>query len=329
MRARAPFGVFVATMGVARFVHAAASPLTVERAPGAEDCPDTAGLVARVEAVRGAASHAEATAYRVTFARGPRGFSAAIRAAADSAIVRNLEAREPSCAALAHATAVALAVLFDADSVETRDAAAPSSEEKAPSPAPARRQPQRSAAADAIPVEPADREPNARIVPLFSAGGAILAGVLRPAVPALVADAGAEWAHFRGTAGVLWVAPQTIDLAPGQARDNLFSGSMRICYAPFPCAVVRVDACSGLFVGAATAEARGFTTNERHTELFVAFPLELAISARSHFIGWQVGAAALVPAPPHEFDVEGLGATYRPPSVAGMFSLRVLFGPTR
>ena len=80
----------------------------------------------------------------------------------------------------------------------------------------------------------------------------------------------------------------------------------------------------------ARAQARGFTFDEpQHNELFLAFPAELALSSRSRFVGWELSAAALLLCPPNEFRVEGLGVTYHPAPVAGMFSLRAFLEPLR
>jgi hypothetical protein len=312
----------------------APAPISVEREPGTEDCPDTAGLAARVEAITGHGGSADATPYRVTFSRSAQGFTAAIRSGTDGATVRYLDAHEANCAALAHATAIALAVLFDADLGGASTTEQP--EEQPPTPAP-----------PATPVRPPTHKPaprasedesdetsggdasKTRVEPFFSVGAAALVGVLRPVVLALVADAGIEIERFRGTVGAVWVTPQTIDLAPGSARENLLSGNVRLCYALTSRGLLRFDLCSGALIGAATAEARGFTSDERHTELFLAFPAELSLSGRSRFIGWQLGASALVLYRPNEFEVEGLGPTYRPAPVAGMLALRVFFEPLR
>ncbi len=315
----------------------AAPPVSVEREPGAEDCPDTAGLAVRVDTIVGHGGSADATPYRVTFSRSPQGFTAAIRSGSDGATVRYLDAHEANCGALAHATAIALAVLFDADLDGASKTQQP--EEKPPAtPAP-----------PAAPVQPPTQKPapsesedendsdgtsggdasTARVDPLFSVGAAAVVGVLRPVVPALVADAGIEIKSFRGTVGAVWVTPQTIDLAPGNARENLVSGNVRLCYALASRGMLRFDLCSGALIGAATAEARGFTSDERHTELFLAFPAELSLSGKARFIGWQLGASALLLYRPNEFEVEGLGPTYRPAPVAGMFALRVFFEPLR
>jgi hypothetical protein len=315
-------------------------PITVEREAGAEDCPDTAGLVARVEAIVGRSGAQDATPYRVTFSRSPQAFKAAIRSGPDGATVRFLDAREPNCAALAHATAIALAVLFDADlgnassgggtgntagegAAKSSDAAAPPAARATPpvaKPAPS--------ADTSEPSEPST--PGPRVDPALSVGGAALVGVLRPIVFALVADVGLEIKDFRATLGAVWVPPVTLDLSPGSAREHLISGALRACYALSRRDAARFDLCSGALIGAETAVARGFTESDpEHTEPFLAFPVELAVSARSRSVGWELSATALVPYKPNEFTVDGVGPTYRPPPVAGMLALRLFVEPLR
>ncbi|HTA93335.1 MAG TPA: hypothetical protein VK745_27345 [Polyangiaceae bacterium] len=332
-------------VGLGAFSRAAlaqsAPPISVEREPGAEDCPDTAGLVARVQAIVGrAGSSQDTTPYRVTFSRGPQAFTAAIRSGPDDATVRFLDAREPNCAALAHATAIALAVLFDADLAGTDGAGAGK----------ASTEPEASASqSGAKPATPAERpvqkppphgsdaletrelsSPGPRVDPLLALGGAAVVGVLRPIGLAFVLDLGLEIKDFRATLGALWVPPETFALPPGSAREHLISGTLRVCYALLHPQSARFDLCSGVLVGGESAEARGFSQNDpAHTELFLAFPIELAISARSRFLGWELSASALVPYKPNEFNVDGVGLTYRPPPVAGMLALRVFVEPLR
>jgi hypothetical protein len=271
-------------------------------------------------------SRASTTLYRVTFSRGPQAFTAAIRSGAEGATVRFLDAREPNCAALAHATAIALAVLFDAD---LGGESTPEEKTPAPTPPPPVTPPV-AKPPPAVDVPRARNSPSgARVEPLFSLGAAALVGVLRPVAPAFVADAGVELGSVRMTVGALLVAPQTIELARGSAREKLLSANLRLCYALLGRNALRLELCSGVLVGQATAEARDFYRNERHSELFLAFPAELALSGRSGFIGWQVGASALVPVPPNEFEVKNLGPVYEPPAIAGLFALRVFFEPLR
>jgi hypothetical protein len=312
-------------------------PVTVEREAGAEDCPDTAGLGARIQAMLGhGAAIPDSTAYRVSFSHSPGVFSAAIRSGADGATVRYLNAREPSCAALAHATALALAVLFDADFAGNADGAA--SDRAAPASAEPPAPPLTPPPTKTVPRHPDDESDedeaasgraSERVDPWFSLGAAGLAFALRPVVPALLADFGIEASHFRGSMGVLWVPPQTIRVPPGSADENLIGGNFRGCYAIARRGVWRWDWCTGAVIGAATAAAHGFSTNQRHTELFLAFPLELGLSARAHSFGWQLGLSGLVLAPPNEFNVAGVGLTYHAAPIAGMLALRVFFQPLR
>ncbi|HWZ90821.1 MAG TPA: hypothetical protein VNW92_18295 [Polyangiaceae bacterium] len=329
------FAVHAGRPGLARAE--SALPISVEREPGAEDCPDKAGLVARVRAILGRDSHPEGTPYQITFSRGPQTFTAAIRSDSEGGTVRYLNAREPNCSALAHATAIALAVLFDADLATTEPAEDKPAEAPTPAPAPVEPPPEkpgpRQNAKAAAPGEEASSSAGSaagvRVDPLISVGAGALVGVLRPVGLALLADAGLEVESFRVSLGALWVVPETIALSPGSARETLTSGTARACYALSRRFMLRFDVCSGVLLGAATAEARGFTSNERHTELFLAFPAELSLSARSRFIGWQLGASALLLAPRNEFEVEGRGLTYRAPPVAGLLALRLLLEPLR
>ncbi len=316
--------------------HAQSSlPIDVEREPGAEDCPDAAALIARVQKVVGPDAKVEATPYRVTFSRGAQAFSAAIRLGSDGATVRYLQAREPSCASLAHATAIALAVLFDADiAAAGADEPPPEKppEEKPPpplQPPPITTKPRANDDEEEVEERRRAARRRVRVDPWFALGASALVGVLRPVVPAFAADAGLEVQRFHASLGALWALPQDISLPPGSAHEKLISGNVRVCFALAANVSARFDVCSGALIGVATADASGFTQTEQHTELFLAFPAELSVSARSRFIGVQAGAAALVLAPPNEFEVEGVGPTYRPGKIAGMFTLRVFFEPTR
>jgi hypothetical protein len=296
-------------------------PIVVERENGAEDCPDTDRLVSAVSAILGRGTET-ATPYQVIFRRGAQGFSAAIRADTDGAIVRRLHAREPSCASLAHAAAIALALLFDADLAGALyDATKPPEAVAAPEPTPAR-QPLVRTQPSAPP-----RRNGVPLGPLFSAGAGAVVGLVGPGAPALVADAGARLGRVRGSLGVLWAPPQTLELPPGSAREEWLGATLRACYLLLPGRVLQLGACSGAIAGAITAQARGFKVNERRSALSLAIPVELTVGLHAGSIGWELGASALVPCPPNEFQITGSGATYRPPPVAGSFVLRVVFEP--
>jgi hypothetical protein len=154
-----------------------------------------------------------------------------------------------------------------------------------------------------------------------------MVGVVSPAAPALAGDAGAELGDFRGSLGVLFIPPQTSALPPGAVRQSVVSGTLRACYVVWRGTVPRLDLCTGAFVGAVSAEATGFTVNESHTELFLAFPVEIAFAVRTGIVSWELGAAALALSPPNEFEVEGRGSAYTPGYFAGMFALRAVLEP--
>jgi|GEM_PF-1017671 hypothetical protein len=326
----AAVGAFTA-LGLLSRPASAQSPdsIRVERQPGAEDCPDTGALASRVAALLGRPSDPMAPPYLVTFARTSQAFTAAIRSADESAIVRRLSAREPNCAALAHATAVALAVLLDADLSAklgasnvsgTSDASDAAIENGAEPPTPQPAAPP-SPASEAPAPEP-ERTPWL-VDPFASIGAGAAVGVLRPASFALIADVGFKLGGFRGSVGALWLTPQTLELAPGSAREHLISASLRACYLVTGSAVLRLDACAGAFLGAAQAEAQGFAQNMQHSELFLAFPAGLAVAVGTGPVSWELAASALLVCPPNEFNVVGRGATYQPPPVAGLLTLSV------
>src|SRR5450432_1341930 len=89
---------------------------TVERAAGAESCPDAEWLAARIETIRGRdeRGHAE---YRVTFTQAGEEFAASVTAGSPGRR-RTIFSRRPTCVALGEATAVTLALLFDSDLLE-------------------------------------------------------------------------------------------------------------------------------------------------------------------------------------------------------------------
>jgi hypothetical protein len=311
--------------------------IRVERQAGAEDCPDTDALAGRVAALLGRPGDAQTPPYLVTFARTAQGFSAAIRSADEAATVRRLSAREPNCAALAHATAVALAVLLDADlsaqsvessasgssaTAETSDADA-AGEKKLELPAPRLAPLPTSPAPEAPAPEPPSTPLSA--APFASVGAGAAFGVLHPASFALRADVGLRLRRFRGGVGALWLTPQTLQLAPGSAREQLVSASLRACYALAFGALLRLDACSGAFMGAAQAEARGFSQNMKHSELFLAFPAGLTLATKMGPVSWELAASALLVCPPNEFNVVGRRPIYQPPPVAGLLTLSVAF----
>lgn len=293
-----------------------ANRLDVSRGADAQGCPDAARLSGDVAAIRGAGAAPTTIAYSVDFARSGRTFSASIRSGPTGANVRRLEAPGQTCAALAHAVAVTLAVLFDSD--------------KAPT-------------ADSTPEPAAPREPRAALVPLrpdaeapvegdrkhaneatLTLGGTGLIAVLRPFAPALAGELGLEIGRWRTGLGVVGVLPQSLALGPGTVRASLLGGSMRACFAPWLSDGWRVDLCSGAFVALVKAEGQGYTQNVARTQPWLAVPLELAVAVFTGPVGWELGAGGLASLERPDFTVTNLGIAYRSPPVGATVSLRAI-----
>jgi hypothetical protein len=105
--------------GPASAQEARATPLVVERSPGAGDCPDAGALAAieeRVAGRRGLEPSADPGApghVEVHFTKGSAGYSGIIRPPGEVHRVRTLSDPSPTCAPLAQAISLALALLVD------------------------------------------------------------------------------------------------------------------------------------------------------------------------------------------------------------------------
>jgi hypothetical protein len=304
---------------------AQASAMAVERRPGAEGCPDADTLTTRVERIRGRPTDSLKVGYRVTFAKSDEAFSAIIRSNQEGAGERTLEDHGTTCAALAQATAVTLALLLDSD-VETNEAPEPTPS-AAPSVAPSAAKP--PAAAPPAPTSetrPILRAPVER-APVYSTlavGGATTSGVVKTIAVALSAEAGISVARWHMGLGVLAGLPEDIALGPGVVRETLLSGTARICYAPVRSGRASFDLCSGGYLGAITAEGETYTTNARQMKSWLAVPLEIGGTYAWDSFALQATASALLPLTRQEFRIDNLGIAYEPWPIAAVFSLRAI-----
>lgn len=280
---------------------------TVDRAAGAESCPNAEWLAARIETIRGAKEQGHAE-YRVTFTQAGEEFAASITAGSPGRR-RTILSRRPTCVALGEATAVTLALLFDSDLLQAEQEA----EQHVPGPA------------LVTPAVALVAPPHAPRVATLSVGAAGLAGALNSLSLAGTAEIGGAIGRWRAGVGVLWAPAQSHMLGPGSIREELVSGLVRACYSPWQRQTVRVDLCSGAYAGAMTGDASGFTTNGRRTSLWLALPVEVALAYRpTRYFAWELSAAALSQLRRDDFGIDGLGAAYRSPVVAGLLSLRAV-----
>lgn len=288
--------------------------LRVERAPDAEDCADAANLGERIARIRGRADTPKNNHYEVYFSRAADTLSASIRSGPNGEGERVLTGRGPTCASLAQATAVTLALLFDSD-----EAGAPKVELEPPLPAAEPRPASAPRVEAPLASAPRSRE---RLRGTLSLGAAGLAFVLRPLAPAFVGEMGLSFDRFRAALGALWVPTQSLPLEPGHVDESLLAGTARACVSLARSRRLEFDVCSGLFVGAVKARAVGFTSNEQATRPWLALPLELSVADLSGSLGWELSATALGSLVHHDFQVEGLGVPYRSPRMGAMLTLR-------
>jgi hypothetical protein len=290
--------------------------LRVERAPGAEDCADATNLGERIARIRGRVDTPKNSHYEVTFSRAADTFRANIRSGPNGEGQRVLTGRGPTCASLAQATAVTLALLFDSDEDSATKAE--------PEPTPPAATPVQAIAPRVEPSPQAAPRPREPLRGTLSLGAAGLAFVLRPIAPAFVAEVGLSFGRFRAGLGALWVPTQSLVLEPGHVDESLLAGTARACLSLARSRRVAFDLCSGMFVGAVNARAVGFTSNEHAKRGWLAVPLELSVADLSGSVGWELSATALGQLVHHDFEVEGLGAPYHAPRVGAMFTLRAV-----
>ena len=292
-------------------------PLSVDRGPGAEDCPDALSLETRIAVIRGRAAVEGHASYAVSFSHTADTFTAVIHGSVNGESQRVLEGRGLNCAALAQATAVTLALLFDSEVESTPPET--QKQETPPPPAP------KDEHLLADPILLAVRERPVHIDSTVSLGVAGLVGVLRPLSPAFTGELGLQVASWRMGLGVLWNPPQALALDPGTVHESLIGGTARTCLALARASSGwRFDFCTGLFAGVMTAQASGFTRNERRVRTWLAIPFELSLAQLSGPVGWEVSASALGSVVHEDFSIDGLGPAYASPRVGGMLSLRAV-----
>lgn len=282
--------------------------VSVTRAAGADDCPDTAALLARIELLRGRPDAGAAVQYQVSFARENAGFRAEIRAGGAAGGARVLHDQAITCAGLEQATAVTLALLLDSDA---RASTTPTPPPAAKPDVVSRNAAPPPAAAELEFAEQLQRYfQGARRSATLTLGPAGLAGVLRPIAPALRAELGTRMAALRGGLGLLWSPGLETMLAPGTVHVSLWAGTSRSCFAPVLGSALRFDLCAAFYIGALEASAEGYDQTRDATRLWVASSFELALASTPAPIGWELSAAALIPLRRQDFSIDRAGVAY-------------------
>lgn len=299
----------VAALGFARNASAAelgGAQLVVTAEPNARDCPDAERLVERVRSLW-MAPETNAAPLHVTlhFARENSGFSAVLQSFGRKNGTRHLSTTGTTCASLADAITVALAVLLDMEPISKPEAA--DQTERASPPPPAPRNP------------PARRAARFELAALARAGAGFL--VMEDAVSGVFsASLVGRRGPFALEAQAFWVTPLTIDYAPGFVTVGLWGGALDACYQSPPFgAGVRFRPCAGLRLGKLTGQGERFDTNYAVVQPWVAVAasgnLEVALRRSARFV---LGLALLAPLNRHEFHVTGRGSAFHTRPLAGV-----------
>jgi hypothetical protein len=301
--------------------------ISVTRAAGADDCPDTAALLARIELLRGRPDAGATVAYHVEFTREPAGFRAEIRAGSGGENTRSLHDRAITCAGLEQATAVTLALLLDSDArasstpalIPERDAA----NKNAPAPRAVAKAGEPNTGDELEITDPqTSGSARGRRSATVALGPAALFGVLRPIAPALALELGVRLGSYRAAIGLLWSPGRARELAPGTVRESLWSGSARACVAPVLGRALRLDVCTGMYLGSLHASAQGYDQNRAVSRLWLALPVELALASTPAPIGWELSGSALFPVRRQDFAIDRAGVAYASLPVGVLVSLR-------
>lgn|GEM_PF-1071954 len=292
--------------------------LIVTRGEGAQDCPDALALAERVRAVAGAnvissepGSAAFETWVQVAIARNFNGYSAQISTSGLRHGSRTLEDVGPSCANLADAVAVTLAIVLDPYA-------------SAPPPK----------ATPAVPIcapEPKPKAPSAAPLPRFflAAGAGVTINVLEHATPAFVGAGGLHlsprWSLLLGGGYVL---QDTVTSPGGEVELSLAYGDVGACgRALGDSNGLQLNWCLLAMLGSLHGKGRDYENVFSKSTLWLAagvgpdvvFPITRSFS-------WLLTGQAVLPLIRSGFDVQANGVqheAFRPSSVGALVSLGV------
>jgi len=295
--------------------------LIVTRGEGAQDCPDSAALAERVRAVAGGnvvsaepGSAAFETWVQVAIARNFNGYSAQISTSGLRHGSRTLEDVGPSCASLADAVAVTLAIFLDPyASAPPPNAVSPAVRSVRP------------------PASKADEPREAPHPSPFSvaASAGVTINVLEHAMPLLTAHAGLQlrprWSLSLGGGYVLTDATTS---PGGEVELSLAYVDLGACgRALGESGGLRLNWCLAAMLGSLRGSGRGYENEFSKSSPWLAagvgpdvvFPITRAFS-------WILTGQAVLPLVFNGFDVEANGSrsqAFRPSSVGGLLSLGV------
>jgi hypothetical protein len=291
--------------GRARATELSGAELSVVRDVSAPDCPDADELERRVLALWMAPATTAALRVDVRFARTPNGYDAELRASGARAGTRYLSTDAATCAPLADAVTVLLALLLDM--VPARDMLRPR---------------------PLVVTTPVVTHRELRLPPLhlgLSSGLGLTLGTLG-SQPAgfMSASLLARRGHFVAETLAFYVAPRTVDYEPGFVKVGLWGVAANACYSTRVVGErgVAWRPCLGLRLGRLSGAGTGYDVNSTAAQEWFALAgsthLELPLSARLRFVS---GLMLWLPVARHELVVQGRGVAFETWILAGALQL--------
>jgi hypothetical protein len=297
--------------------------LVVTRGEGAQDCPDSTIVAERVRGVAGAnVIGAELglgpfeTWVQVAISRNFGGYSAQISTSGVRHGSRVLEDLGPTCASLADAIAVTLAIFLDPYANALPPKTAPPATAPAPQPVPR-----------ANTNKPA--EPTHRTRFFLDAGAGVALNVLGHAMPLVAANAGLRPApSWSLSLGGGYVLLDTLTSPGGKVELSLAYANFRGCGRAMGAAEsVHLDWCLAAMLGSLRGRgsdyAEGF--DKRAAWVAVAVGPEVVFPF-TRSLSWILTGEAVLPLVRNGFEVQSNGSralAFRPSAVGGLISLGV------
>jgi hypothetical protein len=253
----------------------AGGTLSVHRSAEAADCPDETALIASTLELGTQPVAAPAPLrLEVSFRREPAGYAAEVRASGRTEGVREVTKEGATCAPLAEAVSVVLAVLLDLTPREATPAPAPPPPApREPTPTPPRANPSAQPSAREKTAEPG--EPLGFGVGLQGGAAYRLVGDgLAPTVSALVRSRLDRWELF---AGALWAPHGSADYLEHTIEMSLVSAKLGGCaWLRRSRATADAALCASFLLGNLRAQGKGFPSDVPANDAWFAVGAGLA-----------------------------------------------------
>jgi hypothetical protein len=323
-----PFGLFrlvaaLCVVGLPRpaLADAPRASLVVTRAPGAEDCPDTAAVSARIrplmrsEIIEPTVEASPDTWIQVELVRELAVYRAVISARGRRKGTRTIEDVGESCVSIADALAITLVMMLDPEPASPAMPPLPPPEPESPRPSPI------------VPTSPpAEREAVLRLG--AEASGGASTGILHHAAPLVeVGTRVGVGRRFTLGAGGGLVFPDRAPIGGRSVKLDLSYAYLRGSVWLFESGATELALVAGPLLGSLAGEGSGYDVPSKRHLLWGAATAgaELFASLAPPF-AWSARLLAVVPLVNEGFSVERAGETvraFRTPALGGLLTVGV------